>query len=90
MDQNLHSPQRLLIELRIEHADLPALAGLREALEHALGLKFEGEKGEHGNLRGEGFRRGDADLARRVRVLAVPLGGRGPRRDPRRGSFNLP
>jgi hypothetical protein len=32
---------------RIEHADLPALAGLREALEHALGLKFEGEKGEH-------------------------------------------
>ncbi|MEI6150072.1 MAG: type ISP restriction/modification enzyme, partial [bacterium] len=32
---------------RIEHADLPALAGLREALEHALGLKFDGEKGEH-------------------------------------------
>ena len=32
---------------RIEHADLPALAGLREALELALGLKFEGEKGEH-------------------------------------------
>ncbi|MDD3546564.1 MAG: N-6 DNA methylase, partial [Kiritimatiellae bacterium] len=32
---------------RIEHADLPALAGLREALEHALGLKFEGDKGEH-------------------------------------------
>ena len=32
---------------RIGHADLPALAGLREALENALGLKFEGEKGEH-------------------------------------------
>ena len=25
MDQNLHSPQRRLIELRIEHADLDAL-----------------------------------------------------------------
>lgn len=25
MDANLHSPQRLLIELRIEHADLDAL-----------------------------------------------------------------
>jgi hypothetical protein len=32
---------------RIEHADLPALAGLRGALEQALGLRFEGEKGEH-------------------------------------------
>lgn len=32
---------------RIEHADLPALAGLRGALEQALGLHFEGEKGEH-------------------------------------------
>lgn len=32
---------------RIEHADLPALSGLREALENALGLTFEGEKGEH-------------------------------------------
>jgi hypothetical protein len=25
MDENLHSPQRLLVELRIEHADLDAL-----------------------------------------------------------------
>ena len=32
---------------RIEHVELPALAGVREALEQALGLKFEGEKGEH-------------------------------------------
>jgi hypothetical protein len=37
---------------RIEGKDLPALAGLRAALEEALGLKFEGtkqepEKGEH-------------------------------------------
>jgi hypothetical protein len=37
---------------RIEGKDLPALAGLREALEEALGLKFEGtrqdpEKGDH-------------------------------------------
>jgi hypothetical protein len=31
---------------RIEHADLPALANVRAALEEALGLKFEGEKGE--------------------------------------------
>jgi hypothetical protein len=33
--------------LRIEKVDLPALAGLRRALEDALGLRFEGEKGEH-------------------------------------------
>ena len=33
--------------LRIEKADLPALAGLRQALEDALGLRFDGEKGEH-------------------------------------------
>ena len=33
--------------LRIEQADLPALASLRQALEDALGLLFEGEKGEH-------------------------------------------
>ena len=33
--------------LRIEKADLPALASLRQALEEALGLRFEGEKGEH-------------------------------------------
>jgi hypothetical protein len=29
MDQNLHSPQRLLIELRIEHADLDDLIDAR-------------------------------------------------------------
>ena len=33
--------------LRIDRADLPALASLRQALEEALGLRFEGEKGEH-------------------------------------------
>lgn len=33
--------------LRIEKAELPALTGLREALEQALGLKFEGERGDH-------------------------------------------
>jgi hypothetical protein len=33
--------------LRIEKADLPALETLRQALEEALGLRFEGEKGEH-------------------------------------------
>lgn len=33
--------------LRIERADLPALIGLRQALEDALGLRFEGERGEH-------------------------------------------
>jgi hypothetical protein len=33
--------------LRIERADLPALASLRQALEDALGLQFEGAKGEH-------------------------------------------
>lgn len=32
---------------RIEHAELPALATVRAALEEALGLKFEGEKGDH-------------------------------------------
>jgi len=32
---------------RIEGIDLPALSYLRAALEEALGLKFEGEKGEH-------------------------------------------
>ena len=33
---------------RVEtHAELPALANIRAALEQALGLKFEGEKGEH-------------------------------------------
>ena len=31
----------------VEHADLPALATIRQALEEALGLRFEGEKGEH-------------------------------------------
>jgi hypothetical protein len=29
------------------HANLPALQSLRSALEEALGMKFEGEKGEH-------------------------------------------
>ncbi len=33
--------------LRIERVDLPALTSLRQALEDALGLRFEGEKGEH-------------------------------------------
>jgi hypothetical protein len=33
--------------LRIEQADLPALTSLRQALEDALGLRFDGEKGEH-------------------------------------------
>ncbi|NLF85321.1 MAG: N-6 DNA methylase, partial [Lentisphaerae bacterium] len=33
--------------LRVERADLPALASLRQALEQALGLRFEGGKGEH-------------------------------------------
>jgi hypothetical protein len=32
---------------RMEGADLPALNTLRAALEEALGLKFEGDKGEH-------------------------------------------
>lgn len=32
---------------RVEAAQLPALESLRSALEQALGLKFEGEKGEH-------------------------------------------
>ena len=32
---------------RIQHVELPALATVRTALEEALGLKFEGEKGEH-------------------------------------------
>jgi len=33
MDENLHSPQRRLIELRIEHADLDELID-RNALDH--------------------------------------------------------
>jgi hypothetical protein len=32
---------------RIEETELPALNAVRAALEEALGLKFEGEKGEH-------------------------------------------
>jgi hypothetical protein len=32
---------------RIENHAIPALAALREALEQALGLKFEGDEGEH-------------------------------------------
>ncbi|MEO6393378.1 MAG: type ISP restriction/modification enzyme [Pyrinomonadaceae bacterium] len=34
-------------KMRIEGNDLPALGAVRSALEEALGLKFEGEKGEH-------------------------------------------
>jgi Type ISP C-terminal specificity domain/N-6 DNA Methylase len=34
-------------KMRIESTELPALTAVREALEEALGLKFEGEKGEH-------------------------------------------
>ena len=33
--------------LRIDQADLPALTSLRQALEDALCLRFDGEKGEH-------------------------------------------
>ena len=33
--------------MRLEGHDLPALASLRTALEEALGMQFEGEKGEH-------------------------------------------
>ena len=33
--------------VRVERADLPALATIRQALEEALGLRFEGEKGAH-------------------------------------------
>jgi hypothetical protein len=32
---------------RVDVAELPALAAVRTALEESLGLKFEGEKGEH-------------------------------------------
>jgi hypothetical protein len=32
---------------RIEDADLPALTNVRTALEQALGIQFEGKKGEH-------------------------------------------
>ncbi len=32
---------------RIEQAELPALESIRASLEESLGLKFEGEKGEH-------------------------------------------
>jgi hypothetical protein len=32
---------------RIEEADLPALTGIREALQEALGVSFEGAKGDH-------------------------------------------
>jgi len=33
--------------VRLEGHDLPALANLRAAIEEALGMQFEGEKGEH-------------------------------------------
>ncbi|MBI3950719.1 MAG: N-6 DNA methylase [Acidobacteria bacterium] len=32
---------------RIEDVDLPALTAIREALEQALGIKFDGQKGDH-------------------------------------------
>ncbi|HEY8047886.1 MAG TPA: DUF465 domain-containing protein [Ramlibacter sp.] len=35
MESNLHSPERLLIELRMEHADLDALID-RAGLEHPV------------------------------------------------------
>jgi hypothetical protein len=34
-------------KVRLEGKDLPALTSLRTALEEALGLKFEGDKGDH-------------------------------------------
>jgi len=34
-------------KFRIETGDLPALAGIRTALEEALGLRFEGPRGDH-------------------------------------------
>ena len=34
-------------KFRIEAGELPALAGIRTALEEALGLKFEGARGDH-------------------------------------------
>ena len=34
-------------QARIERAELPALDTVRTALEEALGITFEGEKGEH-------------------------------------------
>ena len=34
-------------KFRIETGDVPALAGIRTALEEALGLKFEGARGDH-------------------------------------------
>ncbi len=32
---------------RVEGRDIPAMASIRKALEDALGLKFEGDRGEH-------------------------------------------
>lgn len=34
-------------KFRVEHGSIPGLAGVRDALEEALGMTFEGEKGEH-------------------------------------------
>jgi len=34
-------------KFRIENGELPALAGIRTALEEALGLRFEGARGDH-------------------------------------------
>ena len=33
--------------VRVEFAELPALTAIRKALEEALGMRFEGERGEH-------------------------------------------
>ena len=34
-------------KIRVESSDLPALSAIRSALEEALGLQFQGEKGDH-------------------------------------------
>ncbi|MBL8230783.1 MAG: N-6 DNA methylase [Bryobacterales bacterium] len=34
-------------KFRVEEGHLPALAGIRSALEEALGMKFDGQRGEH-------------------------------------------
>jgi hypothetical protein len=34
-------------KFRMETGEMPALSGIRAALEEALGLKFEGKRGEH-------------------------------------------
>jgi hypothetical protein len=40
-------PMRVDAKARLEHhSDLPALANIRQALENALGIKFEQERGD--------------------------------------------